>query len=310
MDVVVNALNALGMVVGVISATATLSLTLYKMRHPERSSWLTVLAAATVALIAPLAGRILGLVLSSVHALAGDAPTVEPGDPSPTPPPVPVAASKDPIVLPEIQNLGTLWTVAGFILAAVIIGAIIFTMLRAIRKDRRAQELEAAERERIRKRWQEQVEDVHNALRAKMVAAETDWDMLFTYPALSDTSYRATRNLHQAARAAELAATDMPADFDERTPLDSLPYMQAITALDKAWGVALKNAKKVGLRKVSDEERRTIGRIRTLLTIAEGAGASAADRDTAYAQIQKLVGKLPQRATLALEKRTQLALTS
>ena len=207
-------------------------------------------------------------------------------------------------------------------ICVVVVATAMFFGSRALMVRRSARAVAKAEaaamlarQERAGKRWQVQVADVHSALRAKMVAAETDWDMLFTYPALFDTSHRATRKLHEAARAAERAVTPMPADFDEHTPLDSLPYARALDRLDKAWTVALKSAKRAGVRGMPAEERRTIGRIRTLLTLAESAGASAAERDTAYAQIQKLVGKLravkiPQRATRALEKRTQLALTA
>lgn len=163
------------------------------------------------------------------------------------------------------------------------------------------------EQERIEARWAT-ITDLHAHLRRKVADAETDWDTLFDLPALSDVSFRQTRALHRAMREAENAVAPMPAGFDEQSPMDRIPYVKKVHAFQDAWESALINARKVGTSKLPAEELRTIKRIRGLLRLAEGNGATENERQTAYAQIRRLLEDL--RVVLAVEAGKRLALTA
>lgn len=253
-----------------------------------------------------------------------------------TPSPEPTATSEpkptsDPISLPEIENPAVLWTWLGIAVVVLALLFSIYVFVQRVHRDRvkkleleqKARELaeaearrqrEAAERQaRIEARWAT-ITDLHAELKRRIVDAETDWDTLFTLPALSDVSYRQTRALHRAMREAENAVIPMPEGFDERTPMEKIPYVKKVHAFEDAWKIALSHAQKLGTSKLPDEELRTIKRIRQLLVLAEGSGASEFERATAYEQIQKLLGELrvvqlPNRVRAAIESHRRLAIT-
>lgn len=263
---------------------------------------------------------------------ATQSPTPEATDP-PSPQP-----TSDPIALPEISNPGALWTLIGIAAAVIALLVVLYLFAQKVQRDRirrvqeenerleaeaeaqhlaeekAAREKAAAEKKaRIEARWAT-ITDLHAALKGKVAQAETDWDTLFDLPALSDVSYRQTRALHRAMREAENAVAPMPPGFDEHTVMDRIPYVKKVHAFEDAWAAAMANAKKVGTSKLPTEELKTIRRIRRLLLMAEGNGASANERHTAYTQIRKLLGDLsvvqvPQRTLLAVEANQRLALT-
>lgn len=139
----------------------------------------------------------------------------------------------------------------------------------------------------------------------KITHAETDWDMLFSLPALYDVSVKETANLFLAQREASEARTDAP----KTIPLgafDSLPYPAAVAKFALAWKVALQNANRMKLRAVPAEEQKIIREIKSLIRITEGSASSQNEREIAYRRIASLSKKLhsiviPDRALAAIE---------
>lgn len=173
----------------------------------------------------------------------------------------------------------------------------------------KAQEEEQA---RIVARWKTVI-DRHEAMRRNVIHAETDWDMLFDLPALTDIKVRATSRLYHAMRDAENAVPDMPATFTLSTDLNTLAYPKAVRAFEDAWETAYAYAQRISTTKIPAKELKTIQRIRALLTLAEGVGATDHERHTAYTQIRKMLGdlktvKVPDRALLHIEEKQRLAL--
>lgn len=287
-----------------------------------------------------------GALATGGYSLTLWTPSAEGMSPSPTPTPTPEdlapaepEPTQDPISLPEIENPAALWTWIGAIVAVLFIAVSVYLFVQKIHRDRvRKLELEnqrleaeaeaqrlaevesrrqkrlAEQRARIDARWAT-ITDLHEQLKRRVVEAETDWDTLFSLPALTDVSFRQTRALHRAMRDAENAVIPMPAGFDERTAMDKIPYVKKVHAFEDAWKIALSNAQKVGTSKLPSDEQNTIKRIRQLLIMAEGTGASEHERANAYRQIRKLVGELrvlqlPTRAIAAIESQRLLAITA
>jgi len=239
-------------------------------------------------------------------------------DPSPTPTPLPETTTP--------ADTGTSLMVLLWIGVAIAAIALIATIIWSISKLRQRQQhqrkqLEAQEAQskaleeaqaKIAERWKT-VTDRHEAMRRNVLKAETDWDMLFDLPALTDIKIKATSKLYQAMRDAENAIPDMPATFTLSTDLNTLAYPKAVRAFEDAWEAAYANAQRISTIKIPAKELKTIQRIRALLTIAEGAGATDHERHTAYTQIRKMLGdlktiKVPERALLHIEEKQRLAL--
>ena len=243
----------------------------------------------------------------------------------------------EPITLPEITNPEAVWAWIAVAACVVVLAVIIYFFVRRVRRDRlraaedaarRAKaEVEAkrlaeekAAREQAKREKQDRIEarwgritELHAELKRRVAEAETNWDTLFDLPALSDVSFRQTRALHRAMRDAENTVEPMPSDFNEYSPMDRIPYVKKVHAFHDAWEAALANARKVGISRLPADELRTIKRIRLLLKMAEGSGASDNERRTAYAQIRTLLGELhvvqiPREAVLAVDTGRRLAL--
>lgn len=260
-------------------------------------------------------------------------------DDEPTPSPsTPTPSSDSPISIPEVENPGAIWNWLGIATFSLVLLVIAYLFVQKIRRDRvrkielenkrleaeaearrlaeeesRRQQMIAERRARLDARWGT-ITDLHAQLKQRVVDAETDWDTLFSLPALTDVSFRQTRALHRAMREAENAVIPMPANFDERTVMSKIPYVKKVHAFEDAWKIALANAQKVGTTKLPAAEIRMIKRIRVLLTLAEGSGNDF-ERASAYEQIRKLLGELrvvqlPARAVAAIESRTVLAITA
>lgn len=208
------------------------------------------------------------------------------------------------------------------IAAIALIAAIIWGISKLRhRKQLQRKQLEVQEAERkardeeqakIAARWKT-VTDRHEAMRLNVLKAETDWDMLFDLPALTDIKLRATSKLYRAMRDAENTIPDMPDTFTLSTDLNTLAYPKAVRAFEDAWEAAYANAQRISTTKIPAKELKTIQRIRALLTLAEGVGATDHERHTAYTQIRKMLGdlktiKVPERALLHIEEKQRLAL--
>lgn len=105
----------------------------------------------------------------------------------------------------------------------------------------------------------------------------------------------------------------MPATFALSTDLNTLAYHKAVRAFEGAWEAAYAYAQRIGTTKIPAKELKTIQRIRALLILAEGVGATDHERHTAYTQIRKMLGdlktiKVPDRDLLHIEEKQCLAL--
>lgn len=226
----------------------------------------------------------------------GSDPTPKPESPKPE-------VTSDPITLPAIENLGTLWFILGAIVVAVFVIFAVLFLTRAGRKEARARLERRAIEDEFASRWLA-VKDLHQKMLRKITHAETDWDTLFFMPALSDMGVPATRKLYDAYREAENASDAIP-----RTPVDDisvLAYPKAVYAFQAAWDAAEREARRIGQSRLTREERKTIKEIKNLLAIAENSAASPNEREIAYRRVQNLVKTLtqivlPQAALAAIE---------
>lgn len=244
-------------------------------------------------------------------------------DPSPTPPPLPETTTPADTGTPLKALLWIGVAIAAIALIAAIIWSISQLRQRQLRQrqQRQRKHLEAQKAQRkaleeaqakIAERWKT-VTDRHEAMRRNVLKAETDWDMLFDLPALTDIKIKATSKLYRAMRDAENAIPDMPATFTLSTDLNTLAYPKAVRAFEDSWEAAYANAQRISTTKIPAKELKTIQRIRALLTLAEGIGATDHERHTAYTQIRKMLGdlktiKVPERALLHIEEKQRLAL--
>lgn len=162
-------------------------------------------------------------------------------------------------------------------------------------------------------RWERVVVKLHQRMRLHVLKAETDWDLLFSAPALTDVTVPQTAALYRAMRVAEDSIIDIPRDFTSSTPLTSVPYAVTLLDFETAWEIAYAHALRIGTNQVPAQELKTIALIKDLLAIAENRASAQPERLSAYSRIQKLLASLkhihiPQRAVLEIETKRQLAI--
>lgn len=232
---------------------------------------------------------------------------------SPTPTNAADAPQAAPFALPKVENLETLWLIPLALLVLFVAYFMVKHLVKDRAKSRQRKAAEAAAAARLDQKWQTVVER-HQKLIKKFLAAETDWDMLFKYPALTDVNVPTTRDMVRAMQAAADADSHRPETLDENTDLSALPYPRAVREFGLAWDAALRHAKKVGQDGIPKEERQKINKIRSLLALAENSAASENERQLAYKRAHDLVKELraftlPAKAVAALEERQRVALT-
>lgn len=235
-------------------------------------------------------------------ALIGDSGQKEEPSPEPSSTPSPTSTSepspeptKDPVSLPEIENVSTIFIVIGIILGALLILFVAYLIIKRLHRDRAAMKMQrklAAKKEaQLTEKWGA-VTKQHDQLKKRVLGAETDWDMLFRYPVLSDVSYPSTAKLYEAMKAADLIDSTRPSSVDEDTDVSTLAYPKAVSAFKLAWDVAMRNARKIGQDDVPVEERRKIKQIRDILALAENAGSSQNERTMAYNRAYSMIKEL------------------
>ena len=188
----------------------------------------------------------------------------------------------------------TAGVIAGIVLIAAIAGYFIYRTSSAI-KDRKAEEQARQEqRERTERMLASQwhrYEETHHEIEERILQAETDWDTIFQYPALSDPTVETTRAVYEAVRIANHLHTEAPTSLDADQTIASLPYPQAVIQADQTWDAAWVYAKRAGQKHLPAEERKTIKRIQKLLKLAQSPG-SESERRLAYQQASKLIDEL------------------
>ena len=185
-------------------------------------------------------------------------------------------------------------------LAGLGAGGVVVTVLgvggakRLRRRNLELRELEEARSEDRRKAlaaWQKYA-DIHSELKAKILEAETDWDLLFKYPTLVDATVPQTRELHRAIRAADAAPADAPAELNLSMDIGSFPYPKLVMEAQEAWNLAWSFAQRTGTKLIPRDERKKIDQIMKLLKLARDGGGSEHERSVAYERASKLISEL------------------
>lgn len=218
-------------------------------------------------------------------------PIVSATDRTEDPPPLPEST---PAVLPDFSGF---WTILGVAGGVIGLGLLITGLIFAVHKTRSArQEFQsrraeaAAERQRALAVWG-RYGDLHRGLSAKALSIETDWNMIFSYPALLDSSIPATREFHRLLKVADGLSPEAPAHISLSTDIPSLPYPKAVTEADGAWTAAWSFAKRTGTKLIPRAERKKLDQIEKLLKLARNGG-SEHERSVAYDRASKLIGEL------------------
>ena len=216
---------------------------------------------------------------------------------------------EQPTVAPDLSGF---WPVLGIIGAAVGIAALAAGTFWLIRKLRRSSLAERREQEAIEEERRQALliwkgfTDRHSTLKEKALEIETDWDMLFSYPALVDASVPQTAAFHRALRDLDSASSIAPSGLNLSMEISSLPYPKLVAEADEAWNHAWSFAKRTGLKLIPRAERKKLDQIEKLLRLARNSGGSEHERSVAYARISKLVGelqfvKIPESAMRSIE---------
>lgn len=278
-------------------------------RYSEGPDWTRVITGTLMMGLGGLIPLLPNLLLELTKAVHGVEGPTETSTPSPTPTTAPVSTpppEPETIVLPKVENLETLWLIP---LVLLVVAAGWFFGGRALAAQKQARKALAdanASKMRTKARWN-QFRAEHRSIEQKYLHAETDWDMLFSYPALTDVHVPTTSAFIKALKAAGRAEVPMPSDLDEKSDMSTLEYPKAVAALGLAWTVAEAHAKRVGQRGIPKAERDMVKDIRDLLAMAENSGASEIERRHAYTRAQTLIRKLtsyhlPSKALSQLEE--------
>ncbi|MEU3565118.1 hypothetical protein [Kitasatospora sp. NPDC006786] len=180
------------------------------------------------------------------------------------------------------------WGVVGLVAVAVaaVAGAAVATL--AVGKRRATGRAARLRRQRI--------EDRHDLVLEEYGAYCSDILAVLERPLLTDVSVRETADLvHALAAAADARAAGSGAAAE---------YGRAVTALEIAWQVADRHARKVGTGRLPERERAAVAQAQRLLRTALGEGASDAERQTAYRRAVGLlegIVAVPREATAAIE---------
>lgn len=215
-----------------------------------------------------------------------------------------------------IDNLSSTAAVVGWVLAIAVLVAIptalaVWAIAAGRRKHAATAEAAAAalaaENERLDRIWTEAVSR-HDEIRKQTELHARDIDLVLSIPAINDLAEPKTAAFVDALATAQDAAYETrpgSADAVER-------YVAATRRAETAWGVALLNADLLSLSKFTDSERKTIHRVRGLMTQAR-RGATPQERKAYYDQAMRLLGNVimvPEPAVAELEQAVRAELTA
>lgn len=212
-----------------------------------------------------------------------------------------------------------IWVALGIIGALVLIAGLTAFLILQLRR-LTASKLELQERRNAKAEdhrraleiWQG-YRNVHDGLKLAVLDAETDWDLIFQYPALVDGSVPQTRDFHRALQEANAQSATPPAELNLSMAIGELPYPRLVGVADEAWASAWKFARRTGTRLIPREERKRIDQIVKLLRMARSTGGSEQERAIAYERAAKLVSelrfvKVPEATLQALGAESRLML--
>ncbi|MEG3614451.1 hypothetical protein [Isoptericola haloaureus] len=144
----------------------------------------------------------------------------------------------------------------------------------------------------------------HTETERRWLDYELDAVKVLEFPVMTDMREQVTIDYHRARRDAENLRPDDPAELRDRRLLDR--YRESVREYQLTFDVAEREAKRRRASDLSAEERRAVDRAKKLLAIADDAGATTSERQSAYRRAMKeLEGilVLPDAATAAIEQR-------
>ncbi|MFJ6616198.1 hypothetical protein ACIQOW_01275 [Kitasatospora sp. NPDC091335] len=145
------------------------------------------------------------------------------------------------------------------------------------------------------------VEDRHDAVLEQYGEFTGDILAVLERPLLADVAVRETADLVHALAGAADARSVAGSD-------GAAAYGRAVTALEIAWQVADRHARRVGTAQMPERERAAVAQAQRLLRTVLGDGASDAERQTAYRRAVRLLDGIvvvPREATAAIEGRAR-----
>lgn len=156
----------------------------------------------------------------------------------------------------------------------------------------------------LTRRWTA-AQERHDAVLRDYLPYETDPVHVLEFPALTDVRDEHSAAFFDALHDADILRTDQRPD-DET----AAGYVEAVRVLARAWAAAEQNARRLGNRELSEQDRSTSEQIIRLLRHADGA-SSAEERqayvDRAYTLLRELTQRgavtMPPRAMRAIEAR-------
>lgn len=255
-----------------------------------------------------------GILLRGVSSEAEDEVNDLDSDPSPTPTPAEESETST-ISMPQVEGaLPMLGLIALVLIILGMVWLLLHFWLKQRRARRKAAEAAEAAQKRIDEAWQSYI-DTEKKVMEKFLHAETDWDMIFNYPSLTDPKVEETSALYKAMRAVDRANSEQPENLSEESDLTSFEYPRAVIAFEAAWDTAFAHAKRVGQKSIPKPERRLLRDIRDLLSVAENPASAETERSNAKRRIKQLIKrlehvKLPTRTMDAIEAGTMLQIES
>jgi hypothetical protein len=175
------------------------------------------------------------------------------------------------------------------------------------RRHRRRVELyklrnQAAESERANQSQVRQLMDTHDAVNTRWLDYELDVGKLIDFPVMTDVREPLTVAFLRAKRLADGLRPEAPGDITTASRLAE--YRQAVTGYELAFDVAEREARRIKDSNFTGPERERLAVARKLLRIASDAGATPAERQTAYKRARRELDGLivlPDATLAALE---------
>lgn len=144
----------------------------------------------------------------------------------------------------------------------------------------------------------------HDRTNARWLEYELDAVKTLEFPVITDMREQVTVDFHRARRDADGLRPDDTDELRDRRRLDR--YRAAVREYQLTFDIAEREAKRRRASDFTTEERRALDRAKKLLALADDAGATHAERQSAYRRAtRELEGilVLPDAATDAIEQR-------
>lgn len=125
--------------------------------------------------------------------------------------------------------------------------------------------------------------DQHAQTDARWLDYELDVAKLLDFPLMTEMRNPLTMEFHKARRRADLLRPDNPGDLDGDRDAQ-LEYRDAVHDYVTAFDVAEAEAIRLRRSTFSDEDQQRIARAKNLLKLADDAGATPQERQSAYAK--------------------------